>query len=147
MKSSCFTVFQVLGFEVQWSFCYSSCLSYHPLLVYVLMPCFFTLAVWQLFFASFFSRDEAYRLIIDGWSQNGTSDMTRCEHQVLLLLLISCHNYIPAAWIQFMNAFIVSSGCSTSGVKIWYQHPRKHAWFIWKIQEHQTTMWWLEFCG
>ncbi|KAJ8625951.1 hypothetical protein MRB53_019258 [Persea americana] len=33
------------------------------------------------FFASFLSRDEAYRLIVDGWSQNSTSDKSLCEQQ------------------------------------------------------------------
>ena len=40
--------------------------------------------IWQHFFASFLSRDEAFKLIADGWSQQGNGSENMLDRQVLL---------------------------------------------------------------
>lgn len=42
--------------------------------------------IWQHFFASFLSRDEAFKLIADGWSQQGNGSEEMLDRQVLLYL-------------------------------------------------------------
>lgn len=43
------------------------------------------LLIWQFFFASFLSRDEAFKLIDDGWVQHGNGAKEITEQQVYAL--------------------------------------------------------------
>lgn len=46
------------------------------------------LSFWQFFFTSFLSRDEAFKLINDGWSDNRNDVQSIADEQVNFILLV-----------------------------------------------------------
>ena len=66
----------MMPIKIAWTFSYNLC--HFSISCNVLIH----LLIWQYFFASFLSRDEAFKLINDGWLQQSNGTKAATEQQV-----------------------------------------------------------------